>query len=226
MNFKAIILAGAVAALGLAPAATLAAAPLQNGGFEDNLDHWTGDDSWIAVTNVFYHRDGSGDRGGVGAAILPGYEAQEGTFFAVMSADGQFTDPDLNIVTLRQVFRTTGGRLSGFAAFSSGDYAPFLDFGYVKISGMGLSETLFSSGTAAVGDFGQTGWQTFSVDLLAGDYTFEAGIANVGDDLQASFLLLDGVSISAVPEPMTWALMLSGFFGAGLMLRRRRLAAA
>jgi hypothetical protein len=215
----------AIAALCLAPAAALAAAPpLQNGGFEDNLDHWMGDDAWIAVTDVFYQRDGSANvlRGDPGAVVLPPYGAQEGTFFAAISADGPFADPDSNIVTLSQTFSTTGGRLSGFAAFLSGDYAPYLDFGYVKISGMGLSKTLFSSGTAAVGAYGQTGWQTFSVDLLAGDYTFEAGVTNVGDALQASFLLLDGLSIGSVPEPSTWALMLSGFFGLGVMLRRRR----
>lgn len=41
---------------------------------------------------------------------------------------------------------------------------------------------------------------------------------------------LDDVSVEAVggvvPEPATWALMLSGFFGAGVLLRRRRLTPA
>ncbi|THD59164.1 MAG: PEP-CTERM sorting domain-containing protein [Phenylobacterium sp.] len=31
---------------------------------------------------------------------------------------------------------------------------------------------------------------------------------------------------NAVPEPATWALMLTGFFGVGGMLRRRQAAAA
>ena len=223
----------ALAVLCLAPAAALAAGPplgppLQNGGFESNLDAWTGDDALIAVTDVFYHRDGSARvlRGDDGVEILPPYGAQEGTFFAVLSGDGQFADPDTNVTKLSQTFSTAGGRLTGFAAFSSGDYAPYFDFGYVKISGMGLSKTLFSSDVAAVGDYGQTGWKTFGVNLLAGDYTFEAGIANVGDDVQSSFLLLDGLSIGAVPEPATWALMLSGFFSLGAMLRRRRLVPA
>lgn len=219
----------AVATLCLAPATALAAAPpLQNGGFESNLDDWTADDALVGITDVFYHRDGSGNvlRGDDGVVILPPYTAQEGTFFAVLSADGQFADPDTNIVKLSQTFSTAAGRFSGFAAFSAGDYAPYFDFGYLKITGMGLSRTLFSSDVGAVGDYGQTGWRTFGVNLLAGDYTLEAGIANVGDDFQASFLLLDGFSIGAVPEPATWALMLSGFFSLGAMLRRRRLVPA
>lgn len=34
--------------------------------------------------------------------------------------------------------------------------------------------------------------------------------------------LLDGVSLTAVPEPATWAMMLIGFGGLGAMVRRRR----
>jgi hypothetical protein len=37
--------------------------------------------------------------------------------------------------------------------------------------------------------------------------------------------LLSGVSLTAIPEPATWGLMLVGFCGAGAMARRRRAAA-
>jgi hypothetical protein len=36
---------------------------------------------------------------------------------------------------------------------------------------------------------------------------------------------LDGVSLTAVPEPATWAMMLIGFGGLGAMIRRRNRAA-
>lgn len=87
---------------------------------------------------------------------------------------------------------------------------------------MGMSQTLFSSGVGAVGDYGRTEWTPFGIDLAAGEYTIEAGMANVGDDQQPSLLLLDGVSVIAVPEPATWALMIMGFGGVGAMIRSRK----
>ncbi len=36
--------------------------------------------------------------------------------------------------------------------------------------------------------------------------------------------LLDGVSLTTVPEPASWAMMILGFFGLGAALRRRRVA--
>jgi hypothetical protein len=33
---------------------------------------------------------------------------------------------------------------------------------------------------------------------------------------------LDNVSVTAVPEPATWAMMILGFFGLGFVARRRK----
>ena len=239
MRFSASMFAGAAVATlvlatgALAPLTARAAAPpLQNGGFESNLDDWTADDSFVAITNIFSHRDGSGavDRGDDGVAILPPYEPLEGDFFAVLSGGDQFAAPDTNLITLNQTFHTDGGLFSGFAAFLSGDYMPYDDFAFVRITPVGgVAHTLFASHVGVFPQgYGQTGWTAFSHYLDAGDYLLEAGIANVGDDLQSSFLLLDDfkVTAAAVPEPTTWAMMLTGFFGLGVMLRQRRLARA
>jgi PEP-CTERM motif len=62
-------------------------------------------------------------------------------------------------------------------------------------------------------------------------YTLALGAGTGSDTItfngrnDPSYNTLDNVAIAqtaGVPEPTTWALMLSGFFGAGAFLRRRR----
>jgi hypothetical protein len=55
----------------------------------------------------------------------------------------------------------------------------------------------------------------------AGDGAYESGVGHVSHDLAFS---LDG-TVSAVPEPSTWAMMILGFCGIGAMTYRRRKSA-
>ena len=57
-----------------------------------------------------------------------------------------------------------------------------------------------------------------ALDTFSTNFTPDAGV-NVAD-------LTSGRSILGVPEPATWAMMLTGFFGLGSALRRRRAALA
>lgn len=72
---------------------------------------------------------------------------------------------------------------------------------------------------------GGINWKEFS-------YTFEASgpttrIAFLNNTAQGdNYLGLDDVSIAAVPEPSTWAMMILGFAGVGFMTYRRRKAVA
>jgi hypothetical protein len=65
--------------------------------------------------------------------------------------------------------------------------------------------------------------QQYVVTLNTGVYK-EFWFGNNND--AADGYRLDAISIGAVPEPATWALMISGFGMAGATLRRRRLAVA
>lgn len=56
------------------------------------------------------------------------------------------------------------------------------------------------------------------VTLAPGNYTLHL-IGNLTGNLSGSYS--GTINVAAVPEPATWAMMLLGFFGVGLALRRR-----
>lgn len=73
------------------------------------------------------------------------------------------------------------------------------------------------------------GWQTFTTSRFTaapGGVTRISFLGGNAGSTGAFGFALDGVSISAVPEPATWAMMLIGFAAAGSMMRRRRNAMA
>ena len=80
----------------------------------------------------------------------------------------------------------------------------------------------FSTDTVAVPSQGFVGWMTgshvFTADAASQVLSFVAHGTPAG---LPPFLLLDGVSVSAVPEPATWGLLLAGFGAIGVAARRR-----
>ena len=79
---------------------------------------------------------------------------------------------------------------------------------------------IFTASVASVGDFGSTGWQSWSfIAPTAGNYTLRLGVRNVTDDVGASYAVLD---TAIVPEPGTWVMMIAGFAMVGLGARGRR----
>ena len=71
------------------------------------------------------------------------------------------------------------------------------------------------------------GWFTVSHKFTAKSTTQLLSFFSIGTPLGLpAAALLDGVSLTTVPEPATWATMIMGFFGLGAVLRRRRVAVA
>ncbi len=214
MRMKAsIVKASIVAAMGalaIAPAAS--AASLVNGSFESGFDGWDASNAFVFDVGEFNHRAADN-------SILEHFDPRDGDFLAYMQADAADT-PTL----LSQTFDTRGGVFSGWGAFLGRDGVQ-PDYGFIRIFNADLSVnvTLLSSSTTTVGGYGSTpaGGRTFSTLLGAGTYTIEIGVANVGDARNPSFVVVDGFKMAEVPEPTTWALMLTGFFGLGSALRRR-----
>jgi hypothetical protein len=68
----------------------------------------------------------------------------------------------------------------------------------------------------------ETVYASYSTTLTAGAHTLAFGVMDVPDTLGASALAISGVSVAAVPEPQTWALMLAGAAALGSLVRRRQ----
>jgi len=82
-----------------------------------------------------------------------------------------------------------------------------------------LNNVLFASITHTGGNTGNLAWQTFAKDFLATSTTTNLKFVNtVGSTNEGVFL--DAISVAGVPEPATWAMMLFGFAGIGMAMRR------
>lgn len=79
--------------------------------------------------------------------------------------------------------------------------------------------------TVSNASHGATPWLTPSFTFTAGSKSEVLSFLSIGTPAGLPpVALLDGVSLTAVPEPATWAFMLVGFGGLGAMIRRRRSA--
>jgi len=131
--------------------------------------------------------------------------AEDGTYYASLGPIGSDG-------TLSQTITDTSGQYMVLSYWLASDGATPNDFS-VTWDGATLASATNVAAT--------NGWENVTFDVRGtGSDTLEFGFRN-----DPGFQGLDNVSVSA-PEPATWALMLAGFGGLGLVLRRRtRLAA-
>ena len=228
------------AILVLFSASVVHAQVFQNGGFQDGFAGWDRTDPM--VINTVIESNHFADHP-LDSMLDATYLPQEGWQFAQLTADAANV-----LVILGQNFEVSSETfLTGFVAFLGNDaialpgnpFAPpgsFNDYGFVRLItfdplAMGppvvLSiSDLYRRDIAGVGNNRATPWETFNANVGPGRYRIEFGVANDYDGFNPSRLLVDGVSLTAVPEPATWAMLLTGFLGLGVMLRRRRAANA
>lgn len=188
-------------AAGVAVALASPAAAITNIGFEaGNLSGWTVSNGSVAAVTGF----GS-------------YAPQQGSWFARLTTNGT-----ANLYTLltQTVTLAAGQTLTGVFGFQTTDYLPYDDDGFFAINGT----PLLAASVSSVGNFGSSGWLPWSFTApAAGSYTLEVGVRNRLDGSVPSYALFDADLVAAaVPEPMTWMLLIAGFGLVGLGARRRR----
>ncbi len=121
--------------------------------------------------------------------------------------------------SIRQTFNTIAGRTYDLSfayshnVFSAGSAAA--SFGVGNLSG---------SVTHSTGSGTNLDWRTYANTFVAGaGSTSTLTFLNTGGSTDGG-TFLDGVSVSLVPEPATWGMMIMGFGVAGAALRRRNRA--
>ncbi|HSV69862.1 MAG TPA: PEP-CTERM sorting domain-containing protein [Methylibium sp.] len=205
-------------AVSLACLATNTLAAPVNGGFESGLSGWaTIGDASATATNV---------NAGTGAALITsGTNADVSTFSgtAIAGTGGG---------GISQSFSLGSSATLSFAwDFQTSESTPssFNDAAYVVIDGTAflLADTgsALLVGTAGDGFSEKTGYQTFSINLGAGNHTLAFVVTDFLDTVLDSGLFVDSISTNSteVPEPGSLALLGLGLVGlAGMRKRAQR----
>jgi hypothetical protein len=230
---KRIAFAAVAAVLATSPA--LAATNLvTNGSFESGLAGWTigGTDTDSPLrppAAIFYNSATAYPTGAFGEAV-PVNNAPTNSPDAAGDRAAYFvSDFTVNQSLTQQVFLTAGTYQIGFSAYSpqngfdNDGEATFTG----TIAGVPLANFAVSSGPA-------TTWQTFAgatniaVDgLYSVSFVFNTNFDPSKDVvIDQVYIIAGNPPLPAIPEPATWAMLITGFGLVGAAMRRRQVATA
>lgn len=206
---KKMISLAAAAALVISSVSLASALTITNGSFETgDFTGWfpaasTGSTTVVTTTNA--------SSGNV-------YNPTDGNYFAKLDADSALLQLGLS---------WEAGEKIGFNwAFLAFDYLPFNDFALVTLAGSTTQDSFVFklSDVAAVGDYGDTGWQSFVHTFQnSGNGLITFGSLNLLDQINSSALLVDNVTNNPapVPEPGTMILFGAGLLGLAIFGKRK-----
>lgn len=139
------------------------------------------------------------------------------------------SDPDYQLGSISQVINglTVGQKYQLSFYWASGQQAGFTGVTTEGWTGS-LGASTFATSVNTTPSKGFDSWQQFTTTITATSTSETLKFLATGgpSGSQPPFALLDGVSLSAVPEAGTWAMMFAGFGLMGFALRRRAKIAA
>jgi choice-of-anchor C domain-containing protein len=215
--FKHTLLAAASAAA-LAVAGSAGAATITNGGF---VGPNAPDGGFVPV--------------GAGSSVIPGWTVSSGNVDWIQgywqSADGDGFSIDLNGTTpggISQTIATEVGKAYELTFDMSGNPDNGSDVRLILANTGGPASVFTYNLVVPPNSRTNMNWTPESLKFTAIDTSTTITFASGNGGGNCCFgAALDNVGIAnAVPEPASWALMLTGFFGMGAMLRRGRGQAA
>jgi hypothetical protein len=232
------------AVLALCLAATGAgawAAPLSNGNFTSALAGWTASGN-VSTQTLLAGPSPSGETAQAligNSGVLPTYALGSSPALsgaALVTALGvpggaleslKRVGDTGNVVfgsALSQTFTSGPAKLSFNWNFLSDETSNPLgnDFAFVVLDGVAtrLANTFTpQSPTISVFTF-ESGYSPFSATLSAGSHTLSVGVVDVNDSLGSSAVLVDHVTVTPVPEPAGWTLVLAGLVALAGMVRK------
>lgn len=227
------------------------AATLNNGSFENNLNHWDSAGDVSLQTSTF----GSGVPEGAFQALLTtssqfdagslNFSGNDPTYVGFAGGLEEFLglpfgslDPDPNnlaIATegsaLKQIFTVRAGDLLTLDWNFLTNDSTYEDYAFIVLNSLSeLANTKDATDFAnlSTGFNKETGFKTFSYTFTtAGAYTLGLGVVDVEDTDSTSALLVDNVRLTStsakVPEPTSAISLLGlGAFGTNALLRRKQ----
>ena len=198
------------------------AGAIENGSFEDGFTGWEVSGYSWETAPIFVANFRSAE---TGVTVEP----VDGSNVAVLkSGDAIFHSAQYTEMSQEITFEA-GDVLSGSYFFATNDYLRWNDFAKVTLEPLSIEGdilTLAYKDVAAVGDYcSMTGWGTFEqkFDISnAGKYKLTFRVEDFEDYLWSSYLVIDDVKVTSVPEPITMCLFALG--GAALARMRKTVA--
>ena len=223
--FSKIVVA---AALLVSASAASATNIIMNGGFENppiadpccttipgngTVDYWNVVSGNVNVVNGYY--------GSQGVDMNPAANlAKEGVQYLDLIGEG-------GVGSISQSFDTVLGQLYTLTfSYShnlfggSADGAPPFEANYSV--GNSSGQLLRGMITHSTGSPSNLDWKTGTGSFVGTGTSEILNFTNTSPTMGNAGILLDEVSVSAVPEPATWMMMIGGFGVAGVAMRRRR----